>query len=78
MKQSIRSGGVFAIKGYLLGFTVLSTAGLLPKPLKLRLWGKKSADEGLDNAKRFLHITATALVLEVEGEQEVYTACVNY
>lgn len=47
-------------------------AGLLPKPMKLpRLWGKKTQDTGLDNAKRFLHVTKDALVLEVEGEEEV-------
>eukprot|EP00903_Cladosiphon_okamuranus_P018570 g17093.t1 len=43
--------------------------GLLPKP-RLRLWGEKGQDEGLDNVKRFLHVTADALVLEVEGEDE--------
>lgn len=45
--------------------------GLLPKPPSLRLWEKAGNDEGLDTAKRFLHITADALVLEVEGEDEV-------
>lgn len=45
--------------------------GLLPKPPRLRLWEKAGDDEGLDTAKRFLHITAEALVLEVEGEDEV-------
>ena len=51
--------------------------GLLPQPPKLRLWGKKGGEEGLDTAKRFLHITANALVLEVEGTDEVseHRAC---
>ena len=44
---------------------------MLPKPPGLNLWGKKQLDEGLDNAKRFLHVTAGALVLEVEGDDEV-------
>lgn len=46
-------------------------AGLLPKPPGLNLWGKKPLDEGLDTAKRFLHVTSAALVLEVEGDDEV-------
>lgn len=45
--------------------------GLLPKPPRLRLWEKAGDDEGLDTAKRFLHITTDALVLEVEGEDKV-------
>ncbi|CAM9260238.1 unnamed protein product, partial [Laminaria digitata] len=44
--------------------------GLLPKPPGLNLWGKKPLDEGLDTAKRFLHVTSAALVLEVEGDDE--------
>lgn len=43
----------------------------MPKPPGLNLWGKKQLDEGLDTAKRFLHVTAGALVLEVEGDDEV-------
>lgn len=50
---------------------VVQHAGLLPKPPRLPLWGSNPQDEGLDAAKRFLHITANALVLEVEGEEEV-------
>lgn len=48
-----------------------ASAGLLPKPPGLNLWGKKHLDEGLDTAKRFLHVTAGALVLEVQGDDEV-------
>lgn len=44
---------------------------MLPKPLRLGLWGKSGQDEGLDATKRFLHVTTDALVLEVEGEDEV-------
>ena len=44
---------------------------MLPKPPKLRLWRRKPREEGLDTTKRFLHITNTALVLEIEGEDEV-------
>ncbi|CAM9820242.1 unnamed protein product, partial [Ascophyllum nodosum] len=44
--------------------------GMLPKPPKLRLWRRKPREEGLDTTKRFLHITNTALVLEIEGEDE--------
>lgn len=55
-----------------VGATAVRTrAGLLPKAPSLRLWGGKGEEDGLDNAKRFLHITPDALVLEVEGEDEV-------
>ncbi|CAM9458263.1 unnamed protein product, partial [Scytosiphon promiscuus] len=44
--------------------------GLLPKSPMRRLWSRKGKEDGLDNAKRFLHFTPDALVLEVEGEDE--------
>lgn len=56
---------------------MIRNAGLLPKPPRLPLWGTKRQDEGLDTAKRFLHVTANALVLEVEGEDEVSAEAAN-
>lgn len=35
------------------------------------MWSARSEEAGLDSTKRFLHVTAEALVMEVEGVDEV-------
>ncbi|CAM9873227.1 unnamed protein product [Choristocarpus tenellus] len=38
--------------------------------MKIRLWKRQEEDMGLDNAKRYLHVTEDALIFEIEGQNE--------
>lgn len=51
--------------------TLSSCAGMLPRVPKVRIWGANGNEGGLDDTKRFLHVTDDALVLEIEGEEDV-------